>query len=231
MKPELPPIQVIHEDNHLLVVNKPAGLLVHGDQTNDENLVDICKEYIRRKYHKPGKVFLGLPHRLDRPVSGIVVLARTSKALDRINEQFRNKEIEKIYWAITLSTPPEMEGRLEHWLVKDRKKNLVTITGEKKREAVKAVLKYKVIGKISDENLLEIKLLTGRFHQIRVQLKAIGCPIKGDVKYGSSQHNRDGSICLHGRKLKMKHPVQKMPVTFTAELPKDNWSNYLSFDT
>ena len=224
------PFEIIHEDNHLLVVNKPAGMLVQGDETGDDSLIEICKNYIKIKYKKPGNVFLGLPHRLDRPVSGVVILAKTSKALDRINEQFRKRKVDKIYWAITHSTPPELEGKLIHWLVKDHKKNLVSAFKKEKRNAVKAELEYRVIGKISDENLIEIKLLTGRFHQIRIQLKSIGCSIVGDVKYGFPKPNRDGSICLHARELTISHPVLKEIMTFEAPLPERNWNSFISFN-
>jgi 23S rRNA pseudouridine1911/1915/1917 synthase len=223
------PYQIIYEDNHLLVVNKAAGILVQGDRTGDDSLIELCKNYIKVKYNKPGNVFLGLPHRLDRPVSGVVILAKTSKALERVNEQFRKKEVEKIYWAITHSTPPEIKGKLEHWLVKDHKRNLVSALKKKKKDALKAELEYEVIGKISDEHLIEIKLLTGRFHQIRVQLKSIGCPIVGDIKYGFNKPNKDGSICLHARKVRMMHPVKKEPVNFEAPLPEQNWNNFISF--
>jgi 23S rRNA pseudouridine1911/1915/1917 synthase len=223
------PFKIIYEDNHLLVVNKPAGILVQGDETGDDNLIDICKEYIKKKYNKPGNVFLGLPHRLDRPVSGVVIMAKTSKALDRINDQFRKRKVEKVYWAITNSTPPVLEGALTHWLLKNHKKNLVSAYRKEKKNAVKAELEYRVIGKISEENLIEIKLLTGRFHQIRVQLKSIGCSIAGDVKYGSRKPNRDGSICLHARKLTIAHPVLKEIMTFEAPIPQENWYNFYSF--
>jgi len=223
------PFQIIYEDNHLLVVDKPAGMLIQGDETGDNSLIEICKNYIKIKYNKPGNVFLGLPHRLDRPVSGVVVLAKTSKALDRINDQFRKRKVEKIYWAITHSTPPELEGKLIHWLVKDHKKNLVSAFKKEKKNAVKAELEYRVIGKISDENLIEIKLLTGRFHQIRVQLKSIGCSIVGDLKYGFKNPNKDGSICLHAQKLKIAHPVLKEIMTFEAPLPEKNWKSFISF--
>lgn len=223
------PIPIIFEDNHLLVVNKPAGILVQSDRTGDESLLEIMKDYIKVSYNKPGNVYLGLPHRLDRPVSGVVVLAKTSKALDRINEQFRKKTVGKIYWALTHSSPPDMNGTLTHLLIKDHKRNLVSIAKKKNKNAVKAELDYKVIGKISDEHLIEVKLITGRFHQIRVQLKSVGCPIVGDVKYGFQKPNRDGSICLHARRIKLVHPVKKEEVIFEAELPKQNWYNFQSF--
>ena len=220
---------IIFEDNHLLVVNKPAGILVQSDRTGDESLLEMMKDYIKIKYNKPGNVFLGLPHRLDRPVSGVVVLAKTSKALERINEQFRQKSVNKIYWALTHSSPPEMEGKLSNWLIKDHKRNIVSVAKKQKKDAVKAELEYQVIGKISDEHLVEIKLITGRFHQIRVQLKSVGCPIVGDVKYGFGKPNRDGSICLHARRIQLEHPVKKEPVLFEADLPEKNWLNFLSF--
>ena len=220
---------IIFEDNHLLVVNKPAGILVQSDRTGDESLLEMMKDYIKIKYNKPGNVFLGLPHRLDRPVSGVVVLAKTSKALERINEQFRQKSVNKIYWALTHSSPPEMEGKLSNWLIKDHKRNIVSVAKKQKKDAVKAELEYQVIGKISDEHLVEIKLITGRFHQIRVQLKSVGCPIVGDVKYGFGKPNRDGSICLHARRIQLVHPVKKEPVLFEADLPEKNWLNFLSF--
>ena len=225
-----PPFQILFEDNHLLVVNKPAGMLVQGDYTRDESLVSISKDYIKKKYNKPGDVFLGLPHRIDRPVSGVVVLTKTSKALDRINTQFRQKQVEKIYWALTDKVPPEMEGLLTHWLIKDHRRNLVSTFHKQKKDAVKAQLEYRVIGRIADENLLEIRLITGRFHQIRVQLKAIGCPVIGDIKYGSTRTNADGSICLHARKLTIIHPIKKEPMVFVASLPQNNWSNFQSFE-
>jgi 23S rRNA pseudouridine1911/1915/1917 synthase len=223
------PIPIIYEDNHLLVVNKPAGILVQSDRTGDESLLEIMKDYIKVTYKKPGNVFLGLPHRLDRPVSGVVVLAKTSKALERINEQFRKKMVDKIYWALTHSTPPEMNGKLTHWLIKDHKKNIVSIAKKQKKDAVSAELEYEVIGKISDEHLIEVKLITGRFHQIRVQLKSVGCPIVGDVKYGFGKPNRDGSICLHARRIHLIHPVKKEAVVFEADLPEKNWNNFQSF--
>ena len=227
--PSKPTIPIVFEDNHLLVVNKPAGILVQSDRTGDESLLELMKDYIKVKYNKPGNVFLGLPHRLDRPVSGVVVLAKTSKALERINEQFRKKTVDKTYWALTHSTPPDMSGTLTNWLIKDHKKNLVSITKKQKKNALRAELDYKVIGKISDEHLIEVKLVTGRFHQIRVQLKSVGCPIVGDVKYGFPKPNRDGSICLHARRIKLLHPVKKEEVIYEADLPEKNWHNFQSF--
>ena len=227
--PSKPIIPIVFEDNHLLVVNKPAGILVQSDRTGDESLLELMKDYIKVKYNKPGNVFLGLPHRLDRPVSGVVILAKTSKALERINEQFRKKIVDKTYWALTHSSPPDMNGTLTNWLIKDHKRNLVSITKKQKKNALRAELDYKVIGKISDEHLIEVKLITGRFHQIRVQLKSVGCPIVGDVKYGFPKPNRDGSICLHARSIKLVHPVKKEEVIFEADLPEKNWHNFQFF--
>lgn len=204
-------------------------MLVQGDRTGDDSLIEVLKKYIKVTYHKPGNVFLGLPHRLDRPVSGVVILTKTSKALERMNEQFRMKQVEKIYWALTHATPAELEGKLTHWLIKDHRKNLVSATAKAKKGALKAELLYKVIGKISDEHLIEVRLITGRYHQIRVQLKSAGCPIVGDVKYGFGKPNRDGSICLHARTIRCIHPVKKEPMTFEAPLPEQNWTNFQSF--
>lgn len=223
------PFQILYEDNHLLVVNKPAGMLVQGDRTGIDSVVEICKNFIKIKYNKPGNVFLGLTHRLDRPVSGVVVLTKTSKALERVNQLFRQKEIEKIYWALTTVSPPEIKGTLTHWLVKDHRKNIVRAYNTKTKDAVRAELEYSLIGKIANEYLLEIKLITGRPHQIRVQLKSIGCPIIGDVKYGFDKANNDGSICLHAKKLILLHPVKKEPMIFEAPLPERNWNNFHSF--
>lgn len=223
------PVSIIFEDNHLLVVNKPAGILVQSDRTGDESLLEIMKDYIKVRYNKPGNVYLGLPHRLDRPVSGVVVLAKTSKALERINEQFRKKMVDKIYWALTHSSPPDINGTLIHWLIKDHKRNLVSVAKKSNKNAVRAELEYKVIGKISDSHLIEVKLITGRFHQIRIQLKSVGCPIVGDVKYGFPKPNRDGSICLHARRIHIMHPVKKEELVFEADLPEQNWTNFQSF--
>jgi len=224
------PLDIVYEDNHLLVVNKPSGILVQGDRTGDASLVDECKNYIKHKYNKPGDAYLGLVHRLDRPVSGIVILTKTSKALDRMNEQFRKRMVEKYYWAMTDSAPGDLEGTLTHWLVKDQKKNIVTAFKKMKKDAVKAELDYKVIGRIGSNYLIEIKLITGRFHQIRVQLKSIGCSIIGDIKYGYAKPNQDGSICLHARKVEFIHPVKKEPIILEAALPDSNqWRDFASF--
>lgn len=221
---------VIYEDNHLLIVNKAAGILVQGDITGDTPLVDLCKEYIGKKYHKPGAVFLGVVHRIDRPVSGIVVLARTSKSLERMNALFRERQTKKTYWAITREKPPNEEGVLVHWLLKDEKKNKTTAFKEETAGALRSELNYVVIGQNEKQWLLEINPLTGRPHQIRVQLASMGCPIKGDVKYGFPTPNEDGSICLHARKLAFTHPVKKELMVFEAPLPQTRfWKNFINF--
>lgn len=216
---------VIYEDNHLLVVNKSAGVLVQGDETGDVPLVELCKEYVKEKYHKPGAVFLGLVHRIDRPVSGLVVLARTSKALERMNEQFREKETQKTYWAIVSRKPQNESATLVHWLLKDERKNKTTAYARETPGALRSELGYKLIGENSGQFLLEVNPITGRPHQIRVQLASIGCTIIGDVKYGYPEANEDGSICLHSRQLGFIHPVQKTPMRLEASLPKSVYWN------
>lgn len=224
------PFLVIYEDNHLLIVNKSAGILVQGDITGDAPLVDLCKEYIKKKYEKPGAVFLGVVHRIDRPVSGIVVLARTSKSLERMNALFREKQTKKTYWAITHRKPPTQHGTLIHWLVKDEQKNKTTAYAQEKAGALHSELNYAVLAQKGNQWLLEVNPLTGRPHQIRVQLASMGCPIKGDVKYGSPDANEDGSICLHARRLEFVHPVKKEMVVFEAPLPKTRfWENFTNF--
>jgi 23S rRNA pseudouridine1911/1915/1917 synthase len=218
---------VLFEDNHLLVVNKASGILVQGDQTGDIPLVDLCKEYIRVKYNKPGEVFLGVVHRIDRPVSGIVVLARTSKALERMNALFRERETHKTYWAIVGNKPPAESSTLIHWLQKDEKKNKTTAFVRETPGAQRSELHYKVIRKSGAFYLLEVKPITGRPHQIRVQLSMTGCPIKGDVKYGFEQANADGSICLHSRGLEFVHPVQKTRLAIEAPTPDSgHWRDF-----
>lgn len=220
---------MIFEDNHLLVVNKRAGILVQGDETGDVPLIELGKDYIKKKYAKPGAVFLGLVHRIDRPVSGLVVLAKTSKALERMTAQFRERETAKTYWAIVRNKPANERGQLIHWLSKDEKKNKTTAFKSETAGALKSELSYEVIAASGGEYLLEVKPITGRPHQIRVQLASIGCPIKGDVKYGDSEANADGSICLHARRLDFVHPVKKEPLSIEAELP--NTSFWRSFST
>lgn len=215
-------MRVVYEDNHIIVVNKESGEIVQGDKTGDTPLSDIVKDYIKEKYQKPGNVFLGVVHRLDRPVSGLVVFARTSKALSRLNEMFRTGDIHKTYWAITKDSPAEPEGRLEHWLVRNEKQNKSYAYNKEKPGAKKAILDYKVIGITDNYTLLEVQLLTGRHHQIRCQLAAMGCPIKGDLKYGARRSNPDGSISLLSRRVQFIHPVSKEQIDVTATVPEDN---------
>lgn len=222
---------VQYEDNHLLIVNKDSGLLVQGDRTGDITLIDQAKAYVKEKYNKPGEVFMGLVHRLDRPVSGIVVLARTSKALERMTELFRKRQIQKIYWAVVKRRPPEKQGKLVHYLVKDERTNTVTAYDEPVPDSQKAELTYKVLGRLNEYYLLEVSPITGRPHQIRVQLASMGCPIRGDVKYGYDRPNPDGSINLHARRLYFIHPVKKEPVVIVAGLPNIQfWEEFLVLD-
>lgn len=201
-------------------MNKSAGVLVQGDETGDVPLVDLCKEYVKEKYGKPGAVFLGLVHRIDRPVSGLVVLARTSKALERMTAQFRERETRKTYWAIVRKKPANESGVLIHWLMKDEKKNKTTAYKNETAGALRSELSYHVIGKHGGGYLLEVRPVTGRPHQIRVQLASINCPIKGDIKYGDDEANGDGSICLHARRLEFVHPVKKEPMVLEADVPE-----------
>lgn len=211
----------------MLVVNKPSGTLVQGDATGDKPLVEIAKAYIKVKYNKPGAVFLGVVHRLDRPVSGVVVFARTSKALERLNAQFRDKATEKIYWAIVAQRPPQPSGHLIHWLVKDEKKNKATAYSSENASGKRSELSYEVIHHRGRYYLLQVKPLTGRPHQIRVQLASINCPIVGDVKYGYSEPNPDGNICLHARSLTLKHPVTKETLQFQVPPPDlPSWNEF-----
>ena len=215
-------MRVVYEDNHIIIVYKESGEIVQGDKTGDTPLSDIVKDYIKEKYQKPGNVFLGVVHRLDRPVSGLVVFARTSKALSRLNEMFRTGEVHKTYWAITKNMPAIEEGRLEHWLVRNEKQNKSYAYRKEKPGAKKAVLEYKMIGRTDNYSLLEVRLLTGRHHQIRCQLAAMGCPIKGDLKYGAQRSNPDGSISLLSHRVEFVHPVSKERIDVTSPVPADN---------
>ncbi|MBK5279311.1 MAG: RluA family pseudouridine synthase [Bacteroidia bacterium] len=220
-------LDVVFEDNHLLAINKPAGVLVQGDATGDKPLVEICKDYIKVNYEKPGDVFLGVIHRLDRPVSGVVVFARTSKALERMNALFKNRETKKTYWALVSEKPSKDRDKLVHWLVKDEKKNKTTAYKREHPEGSLSELSYKVIGYNSGLYLLEVNPVTGRPHQIRVQLASMGCPIVGDVKYGYREPVVDASICLHSYELEFVHPVKKDRILITASLPKnDFWKSF-----
>ena len=205
---------VVYEDNHLIIVSKDSGEIVQGDKTGDVPLSETVKDYIKTKYHKPGNVFLGVVHRLDRPVSGLVVFAKTSKALTRLNKMFRDGDIQKTYWAITQNHPPKLEGTLTDWLVRNEKQNKSYAYDHEVPNSKKAMLTYRVIGQSDHYTLLEVHLMTGRHHQIRCQLAQIGCPIKGDLKYGARRSNPDGSISFI-------HPVSKEVVHVTAPVPED----------
>lgn len=225
------PFHVVYEDNHLIVVNKRAGVLVQGDDTGDTTLADFVKDYIKVKYNKPGDVFLGTVHRLDRPVSGLVVFARTSKALERMNELFRKRDVQKTYWAIVRKKPEQKKGKLTHWLVKDEATNKVTAYDYEVPHSQKAELNYVYVGEINKFHLIEVNPITGRPHQIRVQLASMGCPIRGDVKYGYDKANADGSINLHARRLYFVHPVKKEPMICKAPVPEIQfWEDFLELD-
>ncbi|MDZ4716630.1 MAG: RluA family pseudouridine synthase [Cytophagales bacterium] len=219
----MPSLEVLYEDNHLLAINKTAGVLVQGDQTGDKPLADICKEYIKKKFNKPGEVYLGVVHRLDRPVSGVIIFARTSKALSRLNALFRDRKTEKVYWAITDRMPKSPEGVLKHWLRKDEAKNKTTVFSRETPDALYAELSYKVLSSRRGRCLLEVYPLTGRSHQIRVQLASMGCAILGDIKYGSTVETGDGSIALHARRLSFIHPVKKEPILLESPPPGSEW--------
>lgn len=215
-------LDILYEDNHIIAVNKPAGMLVQGDKTGDETLGDVLKKYIKQKYEKPGEVFLGVVHRIDRPVSGVVLYARTSKALARLNEMFQKREIQKTYWAIVQNRPAKEQDRLIHWLKKNEEKNMSRAYNEEGKGALRCELEYKLIASSDNYYLLEVDPHTGRHHQIRVQLSTMGCPIKGDLKYGAKRSNKDASICLHARQIEFIHPVKKEPIIITAPVPNDS---------
>jgi len=219
-------MQVVYEDNHIIIVYKESGEIVQGDKTGDTPLAETVKAYIKEKYAKPGAVFLGVVHRLDRPVCGLVVFARTSKALSRLNDMFRQGEVHKTYWALVQNQPALPEGTLEHWLTRNEKQNKSYAYPHEVPGSKKAILKYRLIGQSERYFLLEINLLTGRHHQIRCQLSAMGCPIKGDLKYGSKRSNADGSISLLSHRIDFIHPVSKEHIVVESPLPVDNiWQN------
>ena len=219
-------LQILHEDNHIIVVNKRIGDIVQGDKTGDKPLSEVVKEYIKEKYNKPGEVFLGVVHRLDRPTTGIVVFARTSKALTRLNELFSNRETQKTYWAIVKNKPEKQQDTLIHFLKRNEKNNTSKAHIKEVAESKKASLDYKIIKTLDNYFALEINLHTGRHHQIRAQLAAIGCPIKGDLKYGFDRSNLDGGIDLHARKLVFIHPVSKEVLEIIAPTPKNSiWNS------
>jgi len=219
-------LQVLFEDNHLIVINKRPGDIVQGDKTKDTPLSEIVKEYLKIKYDKPGKVYLGVIHRIDRPTSGLVIFAKTSKSLSRMNFMLKDHAIQKTYWAITQKKPEEESDKLIHWLRKNEKNNKSTHFSKETENAKKAILNYKIIKELDNYFLLEITMESGRHHQIRCQLQAIGCPIKGDIKYGSKRTNKDGGIDLHARNIKFMHPVSKKQIDITAPLRDQKiWQN------
>jgi pseudouridine synthase, rluA family len=220
-------MQVLYEDNHIIIVYKQSGEIVQGDKTGDKPLSETIKEWIKQKYAKPGNVFLGVVHRLDRPVSGIVVFAKTSKALSRLNNMFRNGEVRKTYWAMVQTAPNMPEATLTNWLVRNEKQNKSYVYNNEMPNAKQAILKYKTIGQTEHYTLLEVNLLTGRHHQIRCQLAAMGCPIKGDLKYGARRSNPDGSISLLSHKIEFIHPVSKQKIVVVSPLPTEKvWDNF-----
>jgi 23S rRNA pseudouridine1911/1915/1917 synthase len=226
-------LEVIYEDNHYIAINKPAGMLVQGDETGDKPLSEYVKDYIKEKKNKTGDVFLGVIHRLDRPVSGTVIFARTTKGLTRLNEMFKNREVKKVYFAITPDRPDPLSGHLTHFLFKDKERNVTKAYDSQNRNkaAKQSELDYKLLSSIGKHHLIKVEPISGRSHQIRVQLSRINCPIEGDIKYGSNNKNRDGSIHLHGRSLEFIHPVKKHRVFIQAEPPKKDqiWRMFNQF--
>lgn len=219
---------IVYEDNHIIIANKRSSEIVQADKTGDATLADAVKEYIKAKYHKPGNVFLGVVHRLDRPVSGLVVFARTSKALSRLADMFRTRQVHKTYWAILANRPPHDQGELVHWLVRREQQNKSYAYTREVPGSKQAILDYRLIGQSQRYFLLEVNLHTGRHHQIRCQLAQMGCPIKGDLKYGAPRSNPDGSICLHARKIQFVHPVSSQPIEVVAPVPADRlWQSFI----
>lgn len=224
-------LEILYEDNHIIAVNKKTSDIVQADKTGDTPLSEEVKAYIKKKYDKPGDVFLGVPHRVDRPVSGVVIFARTSKALTRLNKMFQEheKEITKIYWAVVGNLPAEDHAVLKHYLVRDSEKNKSHAYNQPKARAKEAILEYQLLGSSQRYYLLEVKLYTGRHHQIRCQLAKIGCPIKGDLKYGFPRSNENGGISLHARSISFKHPVSQEQLTITAKPPLNDDSLWKVF--
>lgn len=221
---------ILFEDNHLIAVNKRAGDIVQIDDTGDEPLDEQVKKYIAHKYNKPNGAFLGVVHRLDRPVSGVILFAKTSKALDRVNRMFKERQMKKTYWAVVRKRPAVLEGNLVHWLVKNPQKNVTKAFDHEVNGSLRAELNYKVIGELDGYYLIEVDPITGRPHQIRVQLSTLGCPIVGDNKYGYPRGSLKKSICLHARRLEFTHPVKQEPVAIFAPLPKDGfWERFEVF--
>lgn len=215
-------LQILFEDNHVIVINKRSGDITQGDKTGDTPLSEVVKNYIKEKHNKPGNVYLGVVHRLDRPTSGIVIFAKTSKALERLNKDLRDKKINKTYWAVTNKQAVTKQQTLTHFLVKNPKNNKSRICSENTANSKKAILHYKLLKQLDNYQLFEITLETGRHHQIRVQLSSINCIIKGDLKYGAKRSNKDGSIHLHARKIEFTHPVKKESIILTAPTPNDS---------
>jgi len=220
------PLNILFEDNHLILVNKHSGDIVQADKTGDKPLVDKVKEYIKEKYQKPGDVFLGIPHRIDRPTTGIVIFCRNSRSLERINQMFKDKSIKKTYWAIVKNQPPANEGKLVHYMKRNEQQNKSYASDEEKPGSQRAELDYKIIAQSDRYFLLEIDLQTGRHHQIRAQLSKIGSPIKGDLKYGYDRSNEDASISLHARKVELLHPSKKEMMSVVAPVPEDKLWKY-----
>ena len=217
-------IDVVYEDNHIIAINKKSGILAQGDKTNDKSLIEITKHFLKKKYNKPGNVFVGLPHRIDRPVSGLIVLSKTSKSLTRMSELFREKKIEKIYWVIVKNKLEKKSGKLIHFLKKNKKQNKSYVSEKEKKDYLRSELHYSFLKNLKNYYLYEIKLITGRHHQIRTQLAYIKSPIKGDIKYGAKRTNKYGGICLHSRKISFVHPIKKEIISLQAPLPKkDLW--------
>jgi 23S rRNA pseudouridine1911/1915/1917 synthase len=227
-KKKMKAIEILYEDNHIIAVNKRPSDIVQGDKTGDTPLSDFVKQYVKEKYNKPGEVFIGTVHRIDRPVSGIVLFARTSKALARLNQMFQTKEIQKTYWAVVKNKPSKESGKLVHYLKKNEAKNMSKAFDKEQNGALRSELDYKLICSSDNYHLLEITPLTGRHHQIRVQLSSMGCPIKGDLKYGFNRSNKDASIHLHARKIEFMHPVKKEQVIIVAPPPDEVlWNEFL----